>query len=479
MPERVFTGYNYDYASDFDDGYWRFNHWPQLGGRQGLYQLEHLRGALDKPEKLVDISGIWGCRRKSDHMPYASLVLGGHLWELRTCFNLRGDLLISPAMQDKTEPSTYFSSKATDEAKAKSKKGDQLVCELFRREIEMQDSGWVEVIQYNDQLVFLKGADGYYDFVLKGIKKEKFNHQIYAPYLKPSDIPRQMNDLYDFQRWYYFEYKGWHEQDIHKAEQYFYKHGGKVTTYPGEWNVWKGYFSHIGQYDYKAIKASIEKAAPIEFKHVEVGGKKLNISQLITIDEIVKFSNQYPEYFEQRMKIDERKPDLLESMNSDSGEFPAAVTWFDACAYLSHIERTYQLPVRLLMLDEFRAIRNLCANENNFSNQSLLEFTDHHGNSYGSSAPYMEEADFQALLCKYTREPEYLLHPSGLKLVNSNQFCEWLYENPYGMEALAIRSKSLKSARGSSNVERDAFPAWSTGKYHYCKIGFRVCYEVA
>ncbi len=478
-PERVFTGYNFDYASRYDDGYWRFNNWPQLGGRQDVYELEHLKGALDQPEKLVDISDIWGCSRKSDQMSYAHLVLGGHLWELSDSFNLLSDLLVSPSRRDIGFFSVDSPSITTDidESAAKNKEGDWLVCNLFRREIEAESSGWVEVIPYNNHLVFLKGVEGHYDFVLRGIKKEKFNHQIYAPYLKPSDLPRQMNDLYDFQRWYYFEYKGWHEQDTHQAVMHYHSNGGEAPSYPGEWGIWKTYFSYLGMYNYKPVKANSTMTSPFDFKLVEVNGKKLNVSQLISIDDIKRFSNQCSEYFEQRIGIQGQKPDVLESMNSDGGDLPAAVTWFDACAFLSHIETTYQLPVRLLKLEEFRSIRKACPDDNKAPTGSLLEFLDLQGNSYGAQPHYMEEADFQALLCKYTHELKYLEHKSGLKFVDSDQFCEWLFENPCGMEALAISSKSLKSARGSFNVERDLFPAWSTGKYHHCKIGFRICFE--
>ncbi|PVZ66758.1 hypothetical protein [Pelagibaculum spongiae] len=288
-----------------------------------------------------------------------------------------------------------------------------------------------------------------------------------------------MNALYDFQRWYYFEYAGCHALDEHKAEQHYYQNGGEIRNYPGEWEVWKTYFSDIDLYAYKPVKASDNFARPMDFCRVDAAGKQLNISQLITIDEIIKFSNQNPEYFEHREAIERHKPDRLDTMNADKAELPAAVTWFDACMYLSFLEKKHGLPLRLLKLDEYRAIREECSAGDGTEDSSLLEYCDDKGKQYGARPPYMAESDFQALTCKYTEEPKFLEHTSGLKFVDSDRFCEWLNENPYGMEAIAIRSRSLLSARGSANVERDLFPAWSTGKYHYCKIGFRVCYELA
>ena len=492
MPDKVFTGYDFDYGARYDDGGWRFNHWPLSYGSAFYNRLMHLKGALEEPDKLIDISGIHGCERKSDSIPYAHLVVGGYLSRLSDCFNLRGDLLVDPVHQSISTPSVYFPLSSSEEEKSRTKEADSLACKLFRREIENQDRGWVDVIQYNEHLVFLKGRDGQYDFVVKGMKKEKFNHQIYAPYLKAFDVPRQMNDLYDFQRWYYFEFHGWREQSTHQAEKHFYKNGGEAGFYPGQTIIWKDYFSHVGMYNYQPAKVTNIVNTPFEFKRVEVNGKRLRVSQLISIDELVKFSNQWPEYFEQRLTIEGQLPDSLEPMNSDRGDFPAAVTWFDACAFASYIERSFQLPVRLLKLEEYRAIRqyspikiDILGHQPSFeyrgfpAEKGLFEFLDEDGESYGLHPPYMEESAFQALRCKYIRKLEYIEHKSGLKFVDSNQFCEWLYENPYGSDAVAITSKSLLSVAGLPNPECDLFPASSTGKYKHCKIGFRLCYEEA
>ena len=180
----------------------------------------------------------------------------------------------------------------------------------------------------------------------------------------------------------------------------------------------------------------------------------------------------------------ENRSDKLLPMNSDASHLPAAVTWFDACAYLKWLEDSYQIPVRLLKLEEYKTIREVCGYKGTVrpessENEKLLEFTDEAGNSYDGNPPYMEEGNFQDLKCRYLREPDFINHPAGLQFVDSDYFCEWLFEYKTNNTALAVSSKSLMTARGGLDVDRGYFPADSTGKYHYRKIGFRICIEEA
>ncbi len=91
----------------------------------------------------------------------------------------------------------------------------------------------------------------------------------------------------------------------------------------------------------------------------------------------------------------------------------------------------------------------------------------------------MPEERFQSLVCKFAKAPDYITHPEGLLFVDSNDFGEWLYENPYGKNAAAVRSQSLRSVYNLPYIERDHFVATSTGKYKHMKIGFRICYAAS
>jgi len=333
-PEKIFTGYNFDYTSRYDDVEWDYNCWARtvlgeipLPGSEGCIQL--LKDACSYPNKIEQGTG----RKLVD------LVLGGGLFEqIRPIFNLLGGLLKSTDRFGPVVPELYWVGDYDPEARKRSDEAFELACGLFHKEITADELGWVDVLPYNESLIFLRGEDGQYDFLIKGLRANSFNHQIYAPYLRRADVPSQMNDEYHFQRWYYFEYEGWREWDEHHAEQHFYDVGGSVKTYPGKWSVLRTYFEKQGVFNPLQVKHSSQTALPFDVHLVQFETKALYVSDLIPISEVIQFSNRNPEYFEARKQVSAKEQfDNLWPMNRDSLNLPAAVTWFDACAYLRYL----------------------------------------------------------------------------------------------------------------------------------------------
>ena len=195
-----------------------------------------------------------------------------------TC-NLMGGILVSPMAGKMIDPCIYAPEGVTEETIAKDMEAAQLTSKLFRQEIVSQEKGWVDVIPYNENLIFLKGADGAYDYVVRGMKNHKFEHQIYSPFLKRISVPSHMNELYDFKRWFYFDYKGWQELDEHRAEQYFYARGGQSSSYPGELSILQRYLTDQNFYSpKKGLVARGVMNCPLQFHKIQAGRQQHSTS---------------------------------------------------------------------------------------------------------------------------------------------------------------------------------------------------------
>ncbi|MEM5536540.1 hypothetical protein WNY58_09070 [Neptuniibacter pectenicola] len=501
IPSRLFTGYDFDFHARYDNAQWECN--QRLG--RVLYETkekrediekELLQQAFQEPETEVE-----GCDVSLRNFVIAGMLVS----KISPSFNLMGDMLVEPVRDELVVSEKYYASECDLGYKATDQELCLLSGKLFRAEIDSDTKGWVDVIPFNECLIFLKGRNGEYDFVIKGLRSDKFEHQLYEPYLKRSDIPSQMNEEYHFKRWYYFAYQGWRERDEHVAEQAFYDNGGDSSNYPGLTNVQRMYFEKLGVFRPIDVKDAKKADLPFSIYPVQLDSHCLYVSELISIAELGRFTNQNPEYYQAREGLCEGSQlDCLLPMNMENPNLPAAVTWFDACAYMSYIERTYGVPVRLLRVHEYQALRIQGGDDYSsssmmplgtvaiddtdgvnrlaafpFMSDGLLEFFEPSGESLGSHPKYMDEERFQNLGCKFVDTLKYSNHPSGLKFVDSDSFCEWLFENAGGRQAACVRSKSLSSIYGTPFLERDLFPATSTGKYKHVKVGFRVCFAAA
>ncbi|WP_419797313.1 MAG: hypothetical protein ACNI26_13430 [Terasakiella sp.] len=187
-------------------------------------------------------------------------------------------------------------------------------------------TSWLEVIPYNENLVFLKGENGAYDFVFRGMRNQPYNHNPYAPYLKNDDIPKTQ-DEYDFQRWLYFPrngkndprnpYTGWLEKDRHDAEINYYEKGGLVRSYPNQDTILKSLFSNSGRYQQFIKTAKSSKG----FNDIEIDGQQFAISDLITIGEFKSFMSDNIEYEEYSRLAD--GVDDWTTVNEDDDDLPA------------------------------------------------------------------------------------------------------------------------------------------------------------
>lgn len=353
--------------------------------------------------------------------------------------------------------------------------------------------GWIEIIPFNEHLIFLKGPNGVYDFVFKHLRDSDFEDQSpFRPYLNHNRIPSVMNETYDFARWLYFGRKEddskkkqhdtrrsfWLEEAQHHTDIDFYESGGEI--HPGYQNLLKNYFEKIGEYSYiRKTKADhLEGLHEIKLSN----GKVLFISDLITIREFSKFDDE--ESSDAKSYRVDRHPDndTWETVNSEPDSYPVAVSYYDAVAYCRWFESKHKAPVRLLSAVEWYEIfdnphKVTDLNRLNQWTDDLICFTPANDVIEDITKP---RNNFQEVYIRFKNPPEMISQNNGLQLCINHHFSEWLLEfdgHNAAMVTPALMKPLTMSFLSDDELFTPSFPATSTGKYKYQKIGFRICYE--
>ena len=490
IPDKIFTGYNFRYDLYFDDGIGIYNFEidrSDYGLDQNPYDendSSNVDVALQNPTLPVHLK-----RKQLNTRSLIDIVIGGDLFYIQAGFNLLGDQLILP--REKEPVFQFYNSNQS--ALSESLTHCNKKMSLFIRRIEEVNKGWVEVLSFNENLIFLKGENGEYDFIFKNQRDEEFKHQIYEPYLKRADVPK-FDDEYHFKRWFYFEFKGNRQQQLHQAETEYYFSGGNACNYPGTEELLKRSLYSDYAETLVDLRSSIELP---NYQKIRLGnGKYLMVSDLITIEKFKEFSIFNSSYLEGRAKLFEQECllDNLDAVNADEDTaLPVSLTWYDVMAFISWFNRKNEVETRLLTYDEFMKvspfdeskddslnyysppIKVIRGNEtidigprNEEFEYNCLSFYGENGNKIVGHPPYMEEEAFQKIQLKF--EDVKYIEKNGLRFIDSKNFGEWLNDKSY------ICCKTLT---GFYNYISKPTPALdSTGKYKGRKIGFRLCYEL-
>lgn len=490
IPDKIFTGYNFRYDQYFDDGIGIYNfeiERSKYGLNQNPYDencSENVDLALQNPTLQVQLK-----RKQSQTRSLIDIVIGGDLFFIQAGFNLLGDQLTQP--REKESVFQFYNSNKI--ALAESLVHCNKKMNLFIQRIEQINQGWIEVLPFNENLIFLKGENGDYDFIFKNQRDEEFKHQIYEPYLKRADVPR-FEDEYHFKRWFYFEFKGNRQQQLHQVETEYYCSGGNTHNYPDIEELLKRSLHSDYTKTFIDLKSSIE--LPNYQKIKLANGKILMVSDIITIEEFNEFSIANRSYMQGRAELFEKNGGLdnLEAVNADENTtLPVSLTWYDVMMFISWFNRKNKIETRLLTYDEFieispfdepkddtlnyysPPIKSTIKGKTTFSDQlneefeyNCLSFYDENGVKIVGHPPYMEEEAFQKIQLKFVDVK--FLEKHGLKYIDSKNFGEWLTDKTY---------VCCKSLTGFYNYISKPTPALnSTGKYKGRKIGFRLCYEL-
>jgi hypothetical protein len=346
------------------------------------------------------------------------------------------------------------------------------VAKILKQQLLSIDKGWIEVIPYNDNLIFLKADDGVYDFVFRNLRDSEWK----SPYTThQKDLPSIYNEEYDFGRWLYFGSKDKSknikdkniteiliQRDRHLSQVEFYQQY-TIREYPSSDKILREYYIAQGLYSYDKKR----RDKPIDgYKKIDIDGKSLRVSGLISVGEFFEFYNSG--YSDNRSdKLD----DIYNVNIEDDTSVPVSVTWSDAIAYCRYIENEYNVTARLLseceysyILDGFEPMADTPSMES-----EVRFFLDN--DVLPSPPPYMNHAIFDDVVMRYAQDIEYTTH-NGIDVCTNTRLLEWSGDFRDGhAKAIYMMSPHVGHDRGY------VFDVSSSYKYKYFKMGFRVCYE--
>ncbi|MEY8099795.1 hypothetical protein AB9F29_20730 [Falsihalocynthiibacter sp. S25ZX9] len=353
------------------------------------------------------------------------------------------------------------------------------------------ESGWAEVIPYNKNLVFLRLDDGRYDFFFKNMRHQKFARNPYLPYLRDKDISKKSRSD-DFSVWSYFQYDGWKELDVHKANVMCLGTVSKPSMridVTGEAFL-KEYLIDHGRYQLERHEAPARKG--YHYKSSENGG--LCFTDLVTIKKFDRFLAENPDYARHREGLED--VGNFAGAEYEPDDLPAAVTWYDALAYASWRRGVEKLPLRLLEVAQFvdltDGLQSLAPEHNEEFTYSHAEFPDRPFTFYdpeneaylpeiGRRPDYMPEGEFKKWTLRYSQKT-LLWGTSNFKLevVRSPWFSEWLAPKGQAINTWGFCPPQdiMFAHRYAGAYSSGSFAPTSDGKYKSMKIGFRLCYKV-
>jgi len=344
---------------------------------------------------------------------------------------------------------------------------------IFRELIVGLDTGWMEVIPFSQNLVFLSDGQGGYDFVFRNLRDMPHDPAAVCKSL-PDSVTIAPSADERFEAWLYFHHTGWEERDQHDAELAFYEAGGTVASYPGSSTILREYLGRQGRGS--AVAATCELCGG----HIEK--KTLKLTPLITIDEFKYFLRKNPDYRARRHNPEGGDPWFQSNSDSDD-KLPAAVTWYDAKAYAEWAKLVSHREVRLPTESEYReffkdAIPTRISVEDVKAahERRLCDFIGPDGKVYDEHPPYMPNEQFAELRIRYRLPLPLRDGPDGSNLVQSPYFGEWLEAEGAAINGLFFCAQGMTAAVHKVVVSPLAarFAPDSTGKYKSMKIGFRL-----
>lgn len=390
---------------------------------------------------------------------------------IAVAFNLLGDNLVVP-MQRPPEFRLYNASE--DELAF-----DRRVFDIFRQEIDRSESGWVEVIPFpgNDNIVFLKGANGTFDWIVRDQRDEPFTGNPYHPILRNHELPTAMRES-GLNAHLYFKTGEWYERLEHSAETRHYMEGGKAATWPG--------YPKLLMRELAATRRNyVYPTQPKgwgakDFVPHRLGDYCLMVSPLVTIQEFWRFFES-SDWRNDRVTRSSRTNTRLEvdlaAVNlHDDDHLPASVTWFDALAYCLYYEQKTGLPVRLLEVEEWMQISPPPLQDISQDGWGNLTWAvaGGDGKTGGETCHRYPEACDGGGFLHFGKELIWTQNEQGLPFVSVVDFGEWLadYAGGHAPVANAATGKALMTGP----LDRDRCPAHLTMRYKGLKVGFRLCY---
>ena len=416
-----------------------------------LLRAEHMRGGngpayLDMTGRMLMLSSV-------------SEFIGG-------MYNMIGSNLIAPVAGDPVMRSYNVS----EEGLA----FELQLLRLFRKEIEGSDDGWVDVLPVpgNSNLIFLKGADGTFDWVIRDQRDTEFSSNPLYPFFNKDEVPKAM-DQSKLDGHLYFATGTWAEKLEHDAETRHYAEGGTAANWPGYAKLIQREL--IAGKGYRTPRPDTGVSSDDFIPH-RLGESCLMVSPLVSIADFFDFCAR-SDWGQARqvkaLKTSSKEIDDLGAINMDSAELPVSLTWLDAVAYCCDYERRTGLPVRLMTVEEWREIAPpKWAYVNGKSLKDPLVW-----DKLGWPITYPLN-DSNSIFRADGSTPfgpnlKWVSSDSGAKFLSVPGFSEWLSGAQGGRAPTACVATDSSVAGGT--IERDLCPVRMTMSYKG-KVGFRLCY---
>lgn len=367
------------------------------------------------------------------------------------------------------------------------------IFDFFREEIERSEDGWVEVLEMpgNQNIVFLKGPKGTFDWVVRDQRDKALSSNPLHPFFDKDEIPQAM-DTSQIAAHLYFTRGNWQEKLEHDAENRHYEEGGTTGN-------WPGYKELIERELVASLRAApprrVSGRASDRFVSHRLDGYRLMVSPLITIDQFRSFLEETGwgrTRLEKAHKAQcEIERDLMSVNHEDSGDLPVSVTWLDAVAYCHDYQKRHELPVRMLEPEEWKQIApppSIALKEVNLVRSISVGKNE----KWPPHDPIYEQLGWAVVggdgklgknsshcyipngVLSFGTKLHWSSNGEGLPFLSSPGFLEWLSGYQGGAAPFA------NVARGNVSIGASLFgsmePAHLAMRHDGAKVGFRLCY---
>lgn len=252
---------------------------------------------------------------------------------------------------------TYWEQGYNPDERAKHHAKTFAAARAFRAVFDAQPEGWVDVLPYNERLIVLRAHDGGWELLWRSYRETeppKPDDVADSYKLAIADLPSRLMSESDLLRAFHFRQEFWDEYEAHEAEQAFYDRGGKIKdrqlTKCEEIRL--AWLKEQGKWS-SPERAKWEGPLPSGFHLVEIGGRRLAVSNLINL---ASFRQMLLETGFDKRQGERCEPwDRANEGNSDDA--PVGASWVDAQAYCAWRERQIGVNLRLPTQKELRAIR--------------------------------------------------------------------------------------------------------------------------
>lgn len=474
MPERLFTGVgNFMFAAkeygsiDLNFAASKVTGDDRFGS---VSDSEQIRFAISHRDQIVlraERLSSWS-RDTPDYIDLTAqgLVLLVFDFHVTCAFNLLGDSLVSP-MVTPMELQYYGASEHE-------KEDFHQIFTIFREEINRTEAGWVDVLQFNENLVFMRASDGRFDWVVRDQRDKPFSMNDLFPLFRSEELPKALRGK-SAQAHLHYQKGIWLDQIIHLAEHHHYNSGGTSRNYPGQDKVVERYLAATTSH--KPSKQP-RAARNLQFTAHALADECLMVSDLITIAEFQDFNEEeWQGVRDTKSSMAKRHWPTLPGMNAlDPVNLPVCLTWYDAIAYCKYLEKKDDLPVRLLSIEEWQEIA---------PSRDTIKALGPIAQTHSVEAVNLDGTPLQPptygieYITRFKDDLCWVRNDEGLEFLSSLTFGEWLgdYKGSAPNNVWApVACTASGIALGRGPLEREFFEAWYIGKNNHLKVGFRVCY---